>query len=118
MTAFTPKATGNWSAGGQTTWNEAGVPGDGDTVTIGAHTVTVDVNTTVGTSPNDATTKVINTSSGSGVLVIGAGVTLTVKGNIGHVNSSTHTQQAGSTLTFDNSGSGGTPVYCFINAGF
>lgn len=118
MAAFTSKATGNWSASGQTTWNEVGVPGDGDTVTIGAHTITVDVNTTVGTSPNNTTTKVIDMTSASSQLVIAAGITLTVKGNIGHVNGCTHTQQAGSTVTFDNSGSGGSPVYTFINGGF
>lgn len=51
--AFTSKATGNWSAAGQTTWNEAGVPGNGDTVSIAdTHTVTVDTDTTVGASTN------------------------------------------------------------------
>lgn len=49
--AFTSKASGNWSASGQTTWNQSGVPGSGDTVTIQAgHTVHVDANTTVGAS--------------------------------------------------------------------
>ena len=43
MAAFTSKATGNWSAAGQTTWNEVGVPVAGDTVTIAnTHVVTVD----------------------------------------------------------------------------
>lgn len=42
MAAFTSKATGNWNADGQTTWNEAGVPDLGDTVTINSpHVVTV-----------------------------------------------------------------------------
>ncbi len=40
MAAFTSKATGDWNAAGQTTWNEVGAPVDGDTFTIGAaHTV-------------------------------------------------------------------------------
>jgi len=116
--AFTSKATGNWSSGGQTTWNEVGIPGSGDTVSIGAHTITVDVNTTVGTSPNDATTKVIDITSASGKLIVGTGVTLTVLGNRGLVNGATIQQDAGSTVTFDNSASGGSPQYTDINGGF
>jgi len=77
---FTSKANGNWSASGQTTWNETGVPGVGDTITI-THTVTVDQNTTIGTSPDDTTTYVI-TISNPGVLIVPNGVTLTVRGNI------------------------------------
>jgi len=43
MASFTSKATGNWDAEGATTWNEAGHPGDSDTVTIqNGHTVTLD----------------------------------------------------------------------------
>lgn len=118
MAVFTAKASGNWSSSGQTTWNEVGVPGDGDTVTIGAFTVTVDVNTTIGTSPNDNTTKVVDKTSATGAIVVAAGVTLTVKGNIGGVNGSTFSMSAGSSLVFDASGSGGTPVYKFINVGF
>jgi hypothetical protein len=57
-------------------------------------------------------------TSASSVLAVASNVTLTVKGNIGHVNGSTHTQQAGSTVTFDNSASGGSPIYTFINVGF
>jgi len=116
--ACTSTGTGNWSAPG--TWSSCGggVPGTGDTASIGAHTITVDVNTAVGTSPNNTTTKVIDMTSASSVLSVASGITLTVLGNIGHVNGSTHTQAAGSTVTFDNSGSGGTPVYTFINGGF
>lgn len=118
MAAFTSKATGNWSASGQTTWNEVGVPGSGDTVSIGAHTVTVDVNTTVGTSPNDATTKVVDLTSASSILKVAAGITLTVLGNRGSVNGSTFQQEAGSTVTFDASASGGSPIYTDVNGGF
>lgn len=118
MAAFTAKASGNWSAAGQTTWNEVGVPGNGDTASIGAFTVTVDVNTTIGTSPNDATTKVVDKTSATGSLIVATGVTLTIKGNRGGVNSAVFQQEAGSTVTFDNSGSGGSPVYTDVNAGF
>ena len=117
MSVFTSKATGNWSASGQTTWNEVGVPGSGDTASIGAHTVTVNVNTTVGTSPNDATTIVLNLTVASSKIIVAAGVTFTVQGNRGAVNSSTFQQNAGSTVTFDNSGSGGSPVYTDVNVG-
>lgn len=42
MAAYTSKATGNWTATGQTTWNEVGTPGNGDSITINAgHTVTI-----------------------------------------------------------------------------
>lgn len=115
MALFTSSMTGNWSS--SATWGGAGVPGVGDTVSIGAHTVTVDVNTTVGTSPNDTTTKVIDRTSGSSKLIVATGVTLIVKGNVGGVNDSTLQLNAGSTLTFDPSASGGTPVYNFINFG-
>ncbi len=47
MAAFTSKAAGNWSSAGQTTWNEVGVPGSGDTVTT-THAITVDTNTSCG----------------------------------------------------------------------
>ena len=77
--AFTSKADGNWSAVGQTTWNEVGVPGDGDTVTIATgHDITVDVNTTVGDSPNPAANVI--TINGTGTLTVANGVTLTIKG--------------------------------------
>lgn len=46
MAAFTSKAAGNWSSAGQTTWNQAGVPGSGDTVTI-THAITIDADTTI-----------------------------------------------------------------------
>ncbi len=78
MAAFTSKATGNWSAGGQTTWNEVGVPGFNDSATINSpHTVTVDVDTTVG----DGTASTLAIASG-GILSIAASVTLTVYGGI------------------------------------
>ena len=116
MAAYTATQSGNWSD--TATWGGSGPPGIGDTATIGAFTVTVNSNTTVGTSPNDATTKVVDKTSATGALVVAAGVTFTVRGNIGGVNGSTFSMGAGSSLVFDASGSGGTPVYKFINVGF
>lgn len=111
MTAFTSKANGNWSAAGQTTWNQVGTPGSGDTVSI-AHNVTVDVNTTIGTSPNDITTAAV-TWTAARSLTIAAGVTFTILGNLvdafnlGILAAS----GAGWQIIFDNSASGGTPLY-------
>ena len=117
MALFTSKASGNWSSGGQTTWNEVGVPGAGDTVSIGAHNITVDVNTTIGTSPNDTTTRAI-TYTQARTLTIAAGVTLTCRGSIGFINGCGLLLQAGANLVFDASLSGGTPVYLVANGGF
>ena len=89
--AFTSKATGNWSSSGQTTWNEVGVPGTGDTVTIAnGHTVTQDGNVTVGAT-------VV-----SGRLTMATGVTLTMEGSLTIGNGTSQDGQldfgAGSTL--------------------
>lgn len=79
--AFTSKATGNWSASGQTTWTQVGVPGTGDTVTIQAgHTVTVDVNTTIGNAP--AADTCVVTVAATGAITTNAGTTWTVRGGI------------------------------------
>lgn len=78
MATFTSKATGNWSAPGQTTWNEVGVPGWLDTVTINnTHTVTVDIQVNVG----DGSSTAVTVASG-GILSIAANVLLTVYGGI------------------------------------
>lgn len=106
MTAFTSKADGNWSASGTTTWTQAGVPGTGDSVTI-SHNITVDVNTTVGTS-GVATTIDILVSAGS--LTVAPGVVFTARGSatIGNI---ALTLGAGSSYLFDSSLASGTPVY-------
>lgn len=80
MAAYTSKATGDWSSAGQTTWNEVGVPGSGDTVAIGTgHVITVTTNTTVGTSPTMSPSGVVTVN---GQLVINQGVTLTLLGTL------------------------------------
>ncbi len=97
--AFTSKADGNWSASGQTTWNESGVPGDGDTVTIGAgHDITVDVNTTVGDSPDPTPANVI-TANTTGSLTVANGVTFTIKGCV-QMEDGNFTMGAGSVVEF------------------
>lgn len=113
--AYTSSQTGNWSS--TSTWGGSGPPGNGDTVSIGAHTITVDTNTTVGDSPNNTTNRTVNMTSASSILLVASNVTFTVKGNIAHVNGSEHRQSPGSTVTFDNSGSGGSTNYTFINIG-
>lgn len=110
--AYTSSGNGNWS--NAATWGGSGPPGDGDTASIG-HTITVDVDTIIGSSPNDTTTAVI-TLTAARVLTVGAGVTLTVKGNVSwDVNGAGLALSAGANVIFDNSASGGTPVYTFIS---
>lgn len=114
MTAFTSKAAGNWSASGQTTWNEAGVPGNGDTATL-THAIAVDTNTTVGTSGAAGTIDVIvdKTGSNAGALTINAGVTLTVRGDL-QLKNALLTLAAGASYVFDSSLATGTPVYKIV----
>ena len=111
MAAITSAQNGNWSA--SATWTGGVVPGTGDTATI-AHTVTVDAHTSIGTSPNNTSTVVLSLN-GSRQLIVGAGKVLTVKGNILDNLECVITLQAGATLLFDNSASGGSPVYTFTN---
>lgn len=74
---FTSKASGLWSATGQTTWNEVGAPAAGDTVTINAgHVIDYDADIT-----HTAAITVYGTLRGSGgarVLTL-SNVVLTVK---------------------------------------
>lgn len=118
MAAYTSKATGNWDASGQTTWNEVGVPGNGDTVTIAInHTITIPdgVNVIIGTSGPTGTeaVRLTGTSGGQGKLIVGqtTGATLTLRGDLiladAHVTRvlgrTNLTINAGSTVTFDSS---------------
>lgn len=109
MAAYTSTQNGNWSA--QSTWGGSGPPGIGDTATI-AHTVTVDVNTTVGTSPNDTTTMVVTVNT-TKTLIIASSVTLTIRGNMSAAFHSVFQMNSGAALVFDNAASGGSPVYNF-----
>lgn len=113
MALRTSSQSGDWNL--TSTWGGAAVPGAGDTVSIGAHTVTVSDTRIVGTSPNDMTTKVIDMTSASSVLVVNG--VLTMRGNMGMVGGSTLTLGAGGSMSWDASASGGTPVYKIINAG-
>lgn len=103
MGNFTSKAAGNWSSGGQTTWNEVGVPGNGDTVTSLNHAIAVDVNTTVGTSGPTGTAAI--TFGASGVLTINSGVQFTCRGDIlcatGGTSRASIVQLGGSILEMD-----------------
>lgn len=114
MALFTSSQTGNWNSAA--TWGGAGVPGAGDTVSIGAHTITVSDTRIIGTSPNNNTTKVIDMTSASSVLIVNGA--LTIRGNLGMVSDSTLTVGAGGSIVWDASASGGTPVYCIVNVGF
>lgn len=73
MAAFTSKAAGNWSSAGQTTWNEIGVPGSGDTATIN-HAITGDTDITINGLTINAT------------FTMAAGKILTLQGNVAHGN--------------------------------
>lgn len=106
MAAITSTQAGNWSAPG--TWTGGVVPGAGDTVTI-SHAVTVNTNSTVGISPADTTTLVLDVAA-AGSLTVAAGLTLTVRGNARVVNT-TLTLNAGASYIFDSSAAAGTPVY-------
>lgn len=104
MAAFTSKATGNWGASGQTTWNEVGVPGNGDTVSIaGPHVVTVDDARTIGNSPAAGNNVVTLSGSGAnyGKLVIATGGHLTVRGDLRMADRGHLEMAGGSQLTFD-----------------
>lgn len=109
MAAFTSKASGNWSSSGQTTWNEAGVPGSGDTVSIASpHVVTVPdgYTATIGAT-GQATGYTALTIANGGQLVVGGGASgsLRLQGDIsGTTGSTSPTNQvrilAGASIVF------------------
>ncbi|HEX4888589.1 MAG TPA: PKD domain-containing protein [Luteibaculaceae bacterium] len=78
-TQYSAQATGNWSS--SSTWSPSGVPGSGDTVTIGSgYTVTVTANAAC------AKLSMFNIagalSANNTTLTINNGITLTVSGNL------------------------------------
>ncbi len=106
--AYTTQRSGNWSVvstdpsspwydnGAQTAL--AAVPGDGDTATVG-HALTVDANTTVGTSGVEGTVAV---TINAGSLTINQDVRLVCRGGLTQ-NNTPLTLQAGAALEFDSS---------------
>lgn len=77
MAAFSASQSGPWSEAA--TWGGGGVPGDGDTATIGSsYTVTIDTDVTIGTGSGNA----IVVSSSTASVVQNASTTLTVKGSV------------------------------------
>lgn len=95
---FTSKAAGDWSSSGQTTWNEPGVPGSGDTVTW-THDITVTEDTIVGISPAAGTTVATGIT---GNLTVSPGVTFVLRGDMVLANSTLILSQ-GATFKFDSS---------------
>lgn len=107
-TDYTSTKDGNWSD--TTVWG-GGPPGIGDTATLN-HNITVDVNTTVGTSPNNNTTSVVTFNNVTKTLTVNTNITLTIRGNMNLGNGApTVSLKEGAGLVFDASASGGTPVY-------
>ena len=81
MAAITTAAAGNWSS--TSTWTGGVVPGSGDTATC-TYNVTVDVDTTVGSSPSTGGTPAITIDCASRdvTLTLAAGKTLTCLGDL------------------------------------
>ena len=73
MAAYTSKNTGVWDAEGESTWNEAGHPTAGDTVTIqNGHTVTLDSASACTTLTIDAGGVLTDATNNQGLTVSGA----------------------------------------------
>ncbi len=119
MAAFTSKASGNANAGGQTTWNEVGVPGDGDTATVQAgHTVTVTAPWTLGAAGATGTAALTigaAADAGGGALVVNADLTL--KGDLIQRRNHSVTVAAGVTVLFQ-VGAGVTYKWSTVNDPF
>jgi len=73
MAAYTSKSSGLWDSEGQTTWNEAGHPTAGDTVTVqNGHTVTLDSATSCASITIDSGGTVTDATNNQGITVTGA----------------------------------------------
>lgn len=73
---FTSRAAGQWTSSGQTTWDQVGIPGQGDTATIST-AVTLSLNMSIGTGSGYALMVLPG-----GSLSITAGVTLAILGDV------------------------------------
>jgi len=93
---FTSARDGAWSD--EATWDGEGVPGNGSTVVI-SHEVTLEQDTTVGTSPGSGSTPAITIEDG-GKLVVQAGALLRCRGDL-RVSSGELSLNAGSILEMD-----------------
>lgn len=96
---------GNWSS--TSTWVGGVVPGNGDDVTSD-YDLTVDVDTTVGSSPSDTTTNALALTTNGKKVTVAAGKTFKVRGNIrvyggGPGNTGGIYLDAGAVLEFDSS---------------
>jgi hypothetical protein len=98
MAARTSASAGNWSATG--TWSGGVVPGNGDTVTIN-HNVAVDVDTTVGHSPQAGDATAAIRLSYPANLTVNAGVTLVIRGDLTGAGSNIVIVRPGATMEFD-----------------
>ena len=76
--AYTASVAGNWS--NSATWGGAGVPANGDTVTINVP-VTIDTNTTVGSGTSSTTPYSLALQSG-GQITVPTGVTFSMNGTM------------------------------------
>ncbi len=90
MATVTTGGSGNWSSTTPNApWPGGTLPVAGDDVVVAAgHTLTVDGNYTIGSSPDNLTTWAVSVSAGTGGLTINTGCTLTVKGNVRFVGGS------------------------------
>lgn len=123
MAALTTQRSGNFSDtnAGTMPWTAltgsgvGGIPAAGDTFTVGSgHTVTVDVNATIGANGSNvghAFTLAGASSSSFGTLIVNSGVTLTLRGNdttsntMGLINQyAQFLPQSGSTIMGDPAG--------------
>ncbi len=92
MASFTGKAAGNWSAVGQTTWNEAGTPAAGDSVDLNGKIIVMDI----ATIPAGGGSLALLTSAGSAGQLT---VDLSATGLNGNATINATTLQAGTTNT-------------------